>query len=197
MLICLTGLPQVGKDTFADFICNKYGLDRYAFADPIKKCLCAIFDWPMSIFDSETKEKEDPFWHISPREAMEYIGTKIMKQEICKEFPAFDSFIKDQIWVKRFEKFYKSSTKDIVITDLRYKPEFDFLSNIEEKVIIRINRESVDSTRWYDILNYSFNYSISNNSTLADYHKKVDELFKTIGEKYGHNNVLNASLQSM
>ncbi len=185
MIIALCGLPRVGKDTFANFFSSN--TVQYAFATPIKQMICAAFGWDMSIFESDEKEKIDPFWHISPRHAMEYLGTDIMRRDIQIRFPEFSHFIGERIWVKRFEKFYyENKNKTIILTDLRYTPEYEFLSNIDDVKIIRINRPNynkLDKSKWYDILKHEYNFEIDNDveGDLDSYFDKSKNLMKLIG----------------
>lgn len=76
MIIALTGLPQSGKDTFANILCNKLNehlckkitFTRRAFAYPIKNMVAALLNIPVSQFESgEFKAKqttEEEFWYF-------------------------------------------------------------------------------------------------------------------------------------
>src|SRR6516165_2411699 len=57
MLIGLTGLKGVGKDTVAAILVKDYNYERRAFADPLKKSVAALFDIPFHMVD---KLKNDP-----------------------------------------------------------------------------------------------------------------------------------------
>lgn len=185
MVIALSGAPRVGKDTFANFFINNKNIVSYAFAKPIKEMLCCAFGWNMSIFESDLKDVKDFFWHISPREAMEYLGTEIMRGDIRIHFPEFDKFIGEKIWVKRFEKFYlENQNKTIIITDLRYDPEFEFLKTIKS-VNVKIDRTNIDidRKRMYCINKYKFNYELLNDSSLDNYKERCVKLFNKIIEE--------------
>lgn len=179
MIIALTGAPQVGKDTFANFFLSE-NVVQYAFARPIKEMLCAAFGWKMEDFETPWKDQLDPFWKVVPREMMEYIGTGIMRRDLPSKFPTFDQYIGELIWVKRFEKFYlENKYKTIIITDLRYDPEFYFLSSLEYYNIL-ITRNGTDLTRMYDIKKHSHDFELDNNSTIEDFKKKAKELYYSI-----------------
>ena len=120
---------------------------------------CAAFDWDMSVFDFPQKDMLDDFWKIRPREALEFVGSVAMREQIRDYLLLFDKYIGDKIWVKRFEKFYtENKHKDIIITDLRYDPEYEFLSTVENKKIIKIIRPNFncDKTKAYDIEKHSY-----------------------------------------
>lgn len=179
MIIALMGAPRAGKDTFASFFLSD-NVVQYAFAKPIKEMLCAAFGWKMEDFETPWKDQLDPFWKVVPREMMEYIGTGIMRRDLPSKFPMFDQYIGESIWVKRFEKFHlENQNKTIIITDLRYNPEFDFLSSLEYYNIL-IERDGTDSTRMYDINKHNYHFKLENNSTIEDFRKKSKEIFKSI-----------------
>ncbi len=155
---------------------------QYAFAKPIKEMLCAAFGWKMEDFETSWKDQLDPFWKVVPREMMEYIGTGIMRQDLPSKFPMFDQYIGESIWVKRFEKFYlENKNKTIIITDLRYDPEFEFLKTIGS-TNIKIERTNIDidTKRMYCINKYKFNYELINDSSLDNYKEKCKQLFYKI-----------------
>ena len=173
--------PRVGKDIFAHFFINNVMRCVHAYKT-IKEMLCAAFGWSKDIFESDLKDVKDFFWHISPREAMEYIGTEIMRCDIRNRFPEFDKFIGEKIWVKRFEKFYlENKDKTIIITDLRYDPEFEFLKTIGS-TNIKIDRTNIDidTKRMYCIDKYKFDYELINDSSLDNYKEKCKQLFNKI-----------------
>ena len=70
MLLGLTGKKGSGKDTFADYIVEKYGFIKLAFANQLRNILKATFNWTDEHFNRENKEKECKEWNITPREAM-------------------------------------------------------------------------------------------------------------------------------
>jgi hypothetical protein len=185
MIFALCGLPRVGKDEFAKTILSTHkNVLRYAFADPIKQMCCIAFGWDISIFESSKKDEIDEYWKVKPREMLEFVGTECLRKHICKEFPIFKKFIGEKIWVKRFEKFYlENKHKDIIITDLRFDPEFEFLQTIEKKSIIKIERPNFecDKTKAYDIEKHQFDILLNNDVEDLFYYKaKINELYNLI-----------------
>lgn len=189
MIIALCGLPRVGKDTFANFIKEHYNnVETYAFAEPIKQMCCAAFGWDRSLFDSKEKDELDPFWNVVPREMLEYVGTTVMRGHIRKKFSLFDKAISENIWVKRFEKFYlEHRNKTIIITDLRFATEYNYLKSIENTNIILIERPNfdIDQTRWYDIKSMNYDCVLHNDveNDLGHYQSKVFELYDLLKRK--------------
>ena len=72
-IIGLSGYKGSGKDTVADFLCEKYGFIKYGFADPIKEIAKIMFDFSE---DETLKEVVDERWGISPREFYQKFGTE-------------------------------------------------------------------------------------------------------------------------
>jgi hypothetical protein len=57
MIVGLHGLKNSGKDTVAAYLIKRYGFERRAFADPLKKSVAALLDIPYHVID---KWKNDP-----------------------------------------------------------------------------------------------------------------------------------------
>lgn len=182
MVVALFGLPRVGKDTFADSILKYYDVDLYSFAQPFKKALSTIFQWPISSFDEDSKDDVDPFWGVSKRQMLEYIGTDIFRKDMLEKFPVYKEKIGNSIWVKSFEKFLEKHD-DVIVTDLRYQIEYDFLKSIHA-TIIKVERPffSADVSKAYDTAGFEFDYSIQNDveGRIDIFENKAIELYQKI-----------------
>lgn len=134
MIIGLHGKAGSGKDTAAAYmsaLTNDYGLA--AFADPIRRAACIIFDLDMSYFiDRKKKEKVVPRWGITPREMLQKLGTEGGR----------DIFGPD-IWVKRMASKYEPMQKiseeehqktgkprNLIITDVRFINEAKWIHSV-------------------------------------------------------------------
>lgn len=125
-LIAVAGLARTGKDTVANHLIETHGFTKYAFADPVRTAVCAIFGVPMSVFEPWTKEKVIPRWGLSPRQMMQKVAT-----DCCRDV------IDPQLWVKRAEDWWQDINSDkwnlfgncngVVISDLRHENEADFV----------------------------------------------------------------------
>ena len=184
MIIALSGLPRVGKDTAANAIKRAYpNVLTYAFVDPFKKALCEIFGWSLSSFDDDSKDSIDPYWGVSKRQMLEYVGTGIFRSDIRFKFPAFDKLIGDNIWVKRLDIFVKDRpNNDIIVTDLRFLPEYDYLKFAKKVYISRPNYIKLDTSKSYQIPFMKFDYALENNSEghVEEFENKAVELFTII-----------------
>jgi len=142
MLVGILGLKGSGKDTIGNYLIENYNFEKLAYAGALKDAICCIFGWDRTMMEGATeesrkwREEEDPYWEFSPREMMQRIGTDLFRKQI-----------KDDIWIKslklKLEKMTQGpfkTTKNVVITDCRFKNEIDV---IKEKggIIILVERE--------------------------------------------------------
>jgi dephospho-CoA kinase len=108
-IIGITGKKFNGKDTLGNYL-SKYNYKIMAFADPLKEVIKTIFDFNSEQLYGEEKEKIDDFWKISPRTAMQFIGTDLFRHQMNKLIPD----IGNEIWIKvikrQIEEVYKSQT---------------------------------------------------------------------------------------
>jgi hypothetical protein len=137
MLIALTGYKGSGKDTVASYMIKNWGFRRYAFADPLKKGIQSFFGWSdQEVNDPVMKEQIDDYWGISPRQAMQWVGTEAMREGLASAFPRFKIKTENRIWIKGFEKFYSQHPhENIVISDCRFQNEIDAVLALEGKII--------------------------------------------------------------
>ncbi len=182
MVIALAGLPRVGKDTFANYCVNTFpNVVTYSFALPFKKALCEMFGWTMEEFEDDTKDLVDSKYGISPREAMEFIGSKVMRGIIRLQYPEFNKRIGESIWTNRAEDFIKANEhKTVIITDLRFLVEYEMLVR-NKATLVEVKRSNFllpDILRCYDIPKMKFDLTIDNDEEceIEHYTDKVHEL---------------------
>ncbi len=143
MIFGITGKKRSGKDTVAKFFIEK-GFKRYAFADPIKEMCKIMFLWDERHVNGELKEVVDERWGISPREAMQVIGTEFAQFFLPMFFPKFAKLIGRKFWVKRFEYLYKDNPDNYVISDVRFPHEDEELKKMGA-TIVKVKRPSMCS----------------------------------------------------
>ena len=178
MIIGLVGKKRVGKDTVADYLCNKYGFIKYGFADPIKQIGQLMFDFSP---DEELKEVVDKRWGISPREFYQKFGTEYGQYILPNQFPQiFKNIDSKSFWVKRFQIWYeKNKDKKIVITDIRFLHEFNIIKDMGG-YIIKIKRETglVDNhiSENLELSDDNFSSIVHNNGTKDQLLEKIKYL---------------------
>jgi hypothetical protein len=148
MIVGFVGLIGAGKDTAADYLVNFHGFRRDSFANTLKDAVSAVFGWDRTMLEGRTnqarewREQVDPWWSerlgiptLTPRWILQYWGT-----EVCRK--AFH----DDIWIASLENKLRTSTDNIVISDVRFPNEIKAIHSAGGKVI-RIKRG--DDPEWY------------------------------------------------
>lgn len=142
MLLGLAGRAGAGKDTAADILSQAHQFYRFAFADPVRAEIVAAFGVDISIFDVDSKERKsealaiercsDPdFRRVTaklglsdkdprtPREIMRWWGTEYRRAQ------------NPRYWTQRagdtLHDAMRRGFRRIVITDVRFQNEVDFL----------------------------------------------------------------------
>lgn len=132
-LIGIHGPLNGGKDTIGNYILAKHPdrFRRYAFAQPLKNALQALFDFtPQQIEDRVLKEKVDEFWGFSPRYAIQRLGTEYGR-----------AMMRDDVWIKRAELEHKNNRESgigTVITDVRFENEAQWIRAQPNSMLIYI-----------------------------------------------------------
>lgn len=188
MIIALTGKKRCGKDTIANYMCEKYGFVNYGFADPIKEISKIMFDFSEEQLDGYLKEVEDRFWGIAPRDFFQKFGTDIAQFEFPKYFPGLVRQ-KDSraIWVRVFEFWYAKRLKEnpelkVVISDLRFIHEYEYLKKMDAYFIrVKSNRNTGEFDNHIsetELDSKKIDNEIENNGSLEELYLKIDELIK-------------------
>jgi len=189
-IIGLTGQARSGKDTVARAIIQyDSSFVKYAMADPVRDAVKAFFGWDDSAFVGNKKETIDEFWGISPRQALQYVGTEVGRQGFAAAYPYFNEKTGDQLWIKRFQKFAESlsDTNNIVISDIRFLNEQDSILSLDRTkynvITVGILRYGADSdghaseSEVIECVKRS-DYIFQNNGTLSDIEYFVENLLK-------------------
>jgi len=131
MIIGISGKARSGKDTVCgmiqDYLPNSH---RYAFADPIKDACRVIFSWTDEHLYGNLKEVEDPFFKISPRKALQTLGSEWGRDMINRD-----------LWLLVAEKFCNEH-EHVIIPDIRFQNEYDWIKN-NNGIIIHIERPGI------------------------------------------------------
>jgi len=203
MIIGLIGFISSGKGTVGDLLESK-GFYKDSFATPLKDACSVMFGWPRELLEGDTevsrswREQQDSFWSekfgysFSPRLALQLMGTEAGRNVFHKD-----------IWV--ISLLNRSKNKDVVVTDVRFKNEIEYIQN-NGGIVVRIKRgedpEWVDSltkintqdkrieymekfsihqSEW-DWVGCDFNYEIANNGTIEELGNRVDSVLHSIGK---------------
>jgi len=178
----------VDKDTVADYMCATFGFRKMRFADPLKEAVAAIYGWSReSLEDQEFKATVDPFWGITPRVALQLVGTEAMRNNVDKD-----------IWIKAMQRRIAKHAADtrapsVVITDTRFLNEVDTIKELGGYVIkvVRPNNEFTmagaigEHSSELELSGYDgWDYTIVNNGDLQKLRMEVDKAIIQLGLLY-------------
>lgn len=131
MIIGITGAIGSGKDTVADYLIKHHGFIRLSFAGKVKDVAHIVFGWDREMLEGLTKESRawrevvDPYWGISPRVALQRIGTEM-----------FRTHIHPDTWVKAVVRVIQAAPeRNYVITDCRFENEVNALKDLGGKIL--------------------------------------------------------------
>lgn len=193
VIIGISGKAGAGKDTIADHLCKNYGFVQYRFATPIKKISANTTGTTLE--DNLNKKSFIP--KISFGELEGYDLGKY-QQEIWKMYR--ENLCSD-IWVRILMQDVKTSTsKRIVISDMRFINEANTIKKMEDRkvLLIRIERREelrikylgsrkIDDVSETELDDYPyFDIHIENNGTFDDLYEKI---YKFIKLKHGIKSV--------
>jgi hypothetical protein len=139
-LIILSGPIGAGKSTAGRLLCQEYpSIQTLSFAAPLKQFLSALGYSDQSLYGTQAQKLElHPFWGVSARDAMQRLGTNILRRECPKHLPEFDP-----IWVRALEFKVQTLLEQgtaVVVDDGRFPDEIAMLKKYGG-VHIRIVRQ--------------------------------------------------------
>jgi len=114
-----------GKDTVADMIVEaqvpETKVIRIAFADTLKEACKSLFGFSHGqVYDQEKKEQVDHRWGVTPRQALQWVGTDCIRNNLHPSF-----------WVMAARNRIIGEIGDtegpvcVVVTDVRFPNEVD------------------------------------------------------------------------
>lgn len=200
MVIGVQGYKRSGKDTIADHLVNSYNFERYSFANPIKEACKHLFGFTDEQVYGDLKDVVDYNWNITPRYALQIMGTEIFQYDIQERIPEL-KVIGRTHWVKRFEMWYNDQlilqnemnnfendgTFHVVIPDVRFQHEVDGIRKVGGKIIKVIrpglplndaHPSEMEQNAITDI-----DYIVMNDSDIPALYKKMDEIMLDIRTK--------------
>lgn len=127
MIIGFMGKKGVGKTTAANFLVSNHGYQKMSFAAKLKDLSRALFPFSDTDLNGQNKEKMFGKYDWTPREFMERFGE-------------FMRYWDKDYWLNGVRSIVQfNPNRDIVIDDVRYVNEADFIKSVGG-ILIRINR---------------------------------------------------------
>lgn len=157
-MIGIVGRARSGKDTIANHIV-KYGYRKYSFATPIKEIAKIMFFFSDEELENKTQKKS--LMGITPREAMQIIGTEMVRDTLDENF-----------WVKHLLR--RLDGKRTVISDVRFQNEADMISKNGGILIEIIRPNNTVLNHRSEHVNIKCDYVIVNDGSINDLYDQVD-----------------------
>lgn len=189
-LVGICGKAGVGKDTLAVPF-HDYGFRQFSFAHPLKMAVEFLFGISgYSINDRELKDSTNHFWHKSPREMLQFVGT-----DICREYFGPD------FWIRRMElefilHFNTPQGVRAVISDVRFTNEAEWILAAGGKLIY-LTRPSLSGTvgipshpseagiDFSSLLQYKESiYEIVNDSSIRSLHQQAVQFIRNPSNRF-------------
>jgi hypothetical protein len=116
MIIGLSGPARAGKDTVGALLSERLnGHVCYALAAPIKTTVNALYGWNEKHSDGELKEVIDDRLGFSPRQAYQKFGTE------------YGRALNADHWLRLADIKYNENDNNLIITDIRFDNEAQFI----------------------------------------------------------------------
>lgn len=170
MLVGITGLAGAGKDTVGSYLVSNYEFTRYAFADKVKELTLQAnphieeVNLYLDELLNETSLEDAKIEYYSLRKFLQGIGHGARQ------------VFGDNFWIDQV--FDQNLPWRTVITDVRYKNEFDAVRR-NGGFIIRINRDvqlvnnHITETGHLD---FEVDYTLDNNKGRPDLYRQINDL---------------------
>lgn len=170
IIIGLSGKKRSGKNAVADVISlnSIHKVQEFAFADSLKNEVCKACGVTREYLD----KNKDNF-----RLILQGWGTDFKRR-----------LVDDNYWIERLGKsMLKSDANVLVVTDIRFKNEANFIREIGG-LVVRVNRPCEcggcvtqdNHPSEVDLDDYKFDYIIQNTGTLKDLTDEVVSYLKTL-----------------
>lgn len=190
LLIGLAAPARSGKSTAAEYLAGTYLLEHYAFADPLRDGLMAIFNLDPSDFEGDRKEQQLTWLGRSPRELMQSMGTEWARNTVHPD-----------VWVKLAEQNLDYMTKALgavigfVVSDVRFENEAALIRQ-RGGTLIHISRDNAQVVNPHiseaGVIVHQDDLILRNIGTLEQFLSSVDEVFLKIRERHQRSEQLSA-----
>lgn len=182
ILIGLTGRARSGKTTAAEHLARTYLLEQYAFADPLRDGLMAIFNLDPTDFEGDRKEQPLGWLDCSPRQLMQSMGTEWARNTVHPD-----------VWVKLAEQNLDYMTQALgavlgfVISDVRFENEADLIRR-RGGTVVHIFRPDAQAVNPHiseaGVAAQKDDLTLTNYGTVEELLRSLDEVFLMIRERH-------------
>lgn len=179
MIIGLSGYAQVGKDTVANYLVEKYGFVKVSFADPIREALyklnpyVRIGDMPPTSLATAVDHmgwEEVKVFSSDTRELLQRMGTEVGREMFGKDF-----------WVNQ-GLLRAREHSNVVFADTRFRNEAEAI-RANGGQVWRINKPGHkpvnDHPSETALDEYRFDWHLPNYAGIEELHELVDRILQS------------------
>lgn len=184
-IIALCGYKRCGKDFASEHIVESYDYLHYKLANKLKKIVKELFDFDDEQIEGNKKETADSTWGISPRHAMQYIGTDVFQHHMNNLIPGIDR----TFWVRTLvNEIKKNKPENVVISDMRFMHEYEYIKKHLESYRLTVVKIDNDNRTHDDahVSEKSFNEipfdHVVTNSFDSQFLTNIDAIIRTINQ---------------
>lgn len=201
VIIGVSGHAGCGKDTFADRLEKRHNFVKVGLADPLKRFCGQVFGFTEEQLwgPSDSRNAVDPMWGISPRVALQTLGTEWGRKlhpdvwvrkaiSTAVEVLEYDlDYDRSGSW-RGYDMYRPTPARGVVIPDCRFKNEMQAIKDAggftvriirpgsEGKVGIEGHQSEAEQN---DVPNSEFDFVIYNNRDLENFLIRIDNVAET------------------
>jgi len=186
-VIGFCGFARSGKNTAADYLVREYGFTLIAFADPMREFLYAMNPIVAAVANSATTTK-----YVRVQDVINEVGWDGYKatpygQEIRELLQregtnAGRKVLGDTVWMDEIMKRIRRAKGHVVISDVRFEDECDFIRNLGGEVI-RVNRPGITSVNDHisdrRLPDASVDFEVENDDTIEALELKIEAILSS------------------
>lgn len=183
-VVGVCGRRRSGKDTIAGILNDLYGYDNVKISNDLKDALKVLFGFDHEQIEGSLKDVVDERWGVSPRQAMQFIGTEVMQYKITELLPEMGR----KFWIKGFINKHiaggRLGDKLLVITDIRFLHEYEELKKHlhDDLLMLRVERDLPSSQvdehcSEQEFLRIPINNTIVNNGSKEELRNHLATIF--------------------
>ena len=184
-IIALTGIARSGKDTTADYLVQKYGYVRLAYADIMKSILCSTFNITPQELEAYKNDSNSTIAVVDINQSADFVKYDILKvtfRNILENFgQSMKALFGEKVWSNLIIQKIKELNHDkVVVSDVRFHVEIDGLrENFNAVTLLRITNgiqpasEHASEVQHLEFTDYTL---IDNTKDLEWLYKQIDKI---------------------
>ena len=143
-IIAITGIARAGKDTTAEYLVQKYGYVRLAYADIMKSILCSTFNIPPQELEAYKNDSNSNIAVVDINQSADFVKYDLLKvtfRNILENFgQAMKALFGEKVWSNLIIQKIKELNHDkIVVSDVRFHVEIDGLrENFNDVTLLKV-----------------------------------------------------------